>query len=75
MSQACVGVRLGQGLDDGHLVLIVLGGAETGVMQAKVILESINKDDDSLLEYLWRLVAVPGGAVCMVGQHLGSKQF
>ena len=70
-----MGVRLGQGLEAGHLVLIVLGGADTGVVQAKVVLESINKDDDSLLEYLRRLVAVPGGAVCMVGQHLESKQF
>ena len=65
-----MGVRLGQGLNDWHLVLIVLGRADTGVVQAKVILESIDKDDDSLLEYLWRLVAVLGGTVRMVGQHL-----
>ena len=70
-----MGVRLGQGLDDGHLVLIVLWRAGAGVVETKIILESINKDDDSLLEYLWRLVAVPGGAVRMVGQHLESKQF
>ena len=65
-----MGVRLGQGLEDGQLILVVLGGADAGVVQAEVIFESINEDDDSLLENWWRLVTAPEGTVCTVGQDL-----
>ena len=65
-----MGVRLGQGLEDGQLILVVLGGADAGVVQAEVILQSINEDDDSLLENWRMLVTSPGGTVCTVGQDL-----
>lgn len=69
-----MGVRLGQGLEDGQLILVVLGGADAGVVQAEVILQSINEDDDSFLENRRRLVTAPGGTVCTVGQNLSPEK-